>query len=107
MGLAKLGGATVADPIFLLSWASLTGLWAFSSCLIEVTVTAHVRVVDQKLIARRNRFAGCVAIVLGLFAGLVITRFLEAKGMVNQTTGRVVIGYSVAVDCSGTMARQK
>merc|ERR1719499_1442628 len=63
--LAKLGGATFADQTFLASWACLMGVWAFSTCLIDVTVTAYVRVEDRNLVAGRTRLAAQAGIPFG------------------------------------------
>merc|ERR1712008_166878 len=52
-----LGGVIVTLPLFLLSWGALSSLWSFACCLIELTENAYVRVVDRKLVTRRNFFA--------------------------------------------------
>lgn len=76
--ISKLGGFTVSMPLFLLSWGILFALWSFVCCLIEVTTNAYVRVMDRKLVTRRNFIAKCVGCIVGLMAGLFIAHILEA-----------------------------
>jgi len=83
---SNLGGATVALPLFLLSWGAFNSLWSFTCCLIEVTANAYVRVVDRKLVTRRNFLAKMTCGILGLMAGLLISSTLkdEEKGILLQ-----------------------
>jgi len=76
---SKIGGGTVALPLFLLSWGALNALWSFTCCLIEVTANAYVRVMDRKLVTRRNFLAKCGCGILGLAAGLLISRILDEE----------------------------
>jgi len=74
---SKLGGSSVAKPLFLFSWAASNSLWSFVCCLIEVTTSAYVRVVDRKLVMRRNFFAKCTGTIVGLLCGLLLASTLE------------------------------